>query len=442
MKRNWRFKLWAMMLADMAPLIIATLLIFAVGTGVGFLIFNSKSEVTVEARSKTPPKGLTPVAGPERNSLPDADSETPAMAGAENQQLPDGDAEQIAIDETNPVAVPPSEEKDPVYVQSVTPTVPIEKQPGEVAFEINPEEESIENTLKSARWLAEDGRFARALDYIASFQSADEELASRLAAEKRAILKLWVDSKTPPEIDDKELLVDLARDGFEQALALMKKAAVIESAEDTIWLEALAGSDDLSAMVELAHRLTATGQSTEALPWYRRAADLGSADAAYRFGECRLMGKGISPDLDEGIAYLNQSANAGDNRAMDLLGVCHVRGLGVEVDFKQAIKWFEKAIQAGNVAAYYNLGARLAQGQGAEKDPVRAAELFKAGAEKGNAICMLTFAKCLETGFGVTANMDEARTWYQLAAKAGNQEAQAWCDSQGILTATINDPRS
>lgn len=298
----------------------------------------------------------------------------------------------------------------------------------------SPEELARAEHLQTIESLTKAGDFAEAIESALDLEPPNENERQNQRITVGEILRLWNEAAEVPNSENQHLLTKLANDGFgEDVRPILKRGSDSAEAEDLSWDEALALTGDSAAMLRLGIAMETTKKNLAgALPWYRRAADLGEIEAAYRFGECRVLGKGTEPNPAEGVAYLRQAADGSDERAMDLLGVCYVRGLGVEMNPAEAVSWFRKAVDAGSVPALYNLGARFAQGQGVDTDPAEAAILFKRGADLGNAVCMATYAKCLESAFGVELDEAGARAWYIKAATAGNPTAVAWCEANEV----------
>lgn len=146
----------------------------------------------------------------------------------------------------------------------------------------------------------------------------------------------------------------------------------------------------------------------KAVELYKKAVDLGSADAAFRLGELYRDGTLVKADKQKAlswfrsaaalghkeagaivrIATLTERADAGDVDAMNQLGFKYFLGDDVAKDYSEALKWFRKAAEHGHPNALRNLGF------------------------------------CYERGFGVSKDTDEAIRLYGLAADGGNQKAK------------------
>lgn len=200
------------------------------------------------------------------------------------------------------------------------------------------------------------------------------------------------------------------------------------------------GHGNSAAMLEVGN-MFASGVGTDkneesALQWFQKAAAKGEAGALYAVGEFYFFGRGgLKPDPKMAIHYLTQAAGYNDPRAQNLLGDIYRKGIGLDhKNFAEAYRLFSQASAAGFLDAQGNLGVMIANGEVPEKpaDIKAATELFRKGAEAGNALCMFFYAKVLEKGLGLPApDKDSARTWYERAAKAGQQQAKAKCEEEG-----------
>lgn len=137
-----------------------------------------------------------------------------------------------------------------------------------------------------------------------------------------------------------------------------------------------AQAGDPEAQIHLGHGYeTGTdglGQDfTEALRWYRRAADQGNAEAQWRLGRLYSDGKGASQDLPEAAKWFRQAALRGHAQAQYKLGNLYRTGTGVPVDHGQAVRWYQEGANRGEVLAQNNLGLMLKNGYGADQDKVR-----------------------------------------------------------------------
>jgi Sel1 repeat len=110
-------------------------------------------------------------------------------------------------------------------------------------------------------------------------------------------------------------------------------------------LTASAERGDIAAQLKLGmHYYTGMGKHhppdyEEALKWFRRAADQGSAEAQDRIGLMYYSGKGVPQDYTEAARWFLLAANGGNEHAQLQLTDMYRRGVGVPHDVDESKKW-------------------------------------------------------------------------------------------------------
>lgn len=94
---------------------------------------------------------------------------------------------------------------------------------------------------------------------------------------------------------------------------------------------------------------------TQAVYWYRKAAERGYAAAQNDLGFCYYSGLGIVQDYTQAVYWYRKAVEQGNACAQNNLGVCYERGYGVDMDYKKAVYWYRKAAEQGNETAKNNL---------------------------------------------------------------------------------------
>lgn len=195
---------------------------------------------------------------------------------------------------------------------------------------------------------------------------------------------------------------------------------------------------------------------TEALKWYQKAANLGSALAEYNLGIMYEKGIGTNADFKLAAEFYKKSANQNFKLAQFNLGLFYEKGLGVPQNLQEAFSWYLKAAEQGDVDAQVNVAHFYEQGLGTTKDVQDAARWYRKAAEQGDADGQYNLARLnisltdnqeeftlysnaaeqghigaqtnlaylYEIGRGVAKNLDLASSWYQKAATQGNVVAQ------------------
>ena len=81
----------------------------------------------------------------------------------------------------------------------------------------------------------------------------------------------------------------------------------------------------------------------EALKWFHKAAEQGSASAQYNLGVMSAKGRGVRQDPVEAARWYRRAADLGNANAQYNLGVMCQTGEGVRQDDVDAYKWFTLA---------------------------------------------------------------------------------------------------
>lgn len=205
-------------------------------------------------------------------------------------------------------------------------------------------------------------------------------------------------------------------------------------------LKALAHSGDYLAQYEYySYVILTPGQSadkerTEAVNWFRRAAENGDARAQCFFGWICFCGKNEDQDYAKAVEWYRKAAEQGNVMAQNNLGYCYKNGKGVDQDYTLAADWYSKAAEQGNAAAQYNLGYMYEHGTGMKQDYAKAVVWYRKAAEQGNAMAQYNLGYCYKNGEGVEQDYALAAEWFSKAAEQGHTEAQ---QELSILTAKI-----
>ena len=142
---------------------------------------------------------------------------------------------------------------------------------------------------------------------------------------------------------------------------------------------------------QLARVYHAAGQFNDALLWYRRAAEAGSAMAQTNLGAIYANGSGGFARNDrEAVRLYRLAAAQGIPRAQNSLGYMYETGRG-----------------------------------GLIQDDVQAVRLYRLAAEQGLSVAQVNLARMYEGGFGGLAiDIDKALQLYERAAMQGNEVAR------------------
>jgi TPR repeat protein len=171
-------------------------------------------------------------------------------------------------------------------------------------------------------------------------------------------------------------------------------------------------------------------RKTEALRWFRKAAEHGHVEASYWTGLYFRYGlQVVTDDQDEAVAWFLKAAEKGHTGAMmklgryreaaelgDARGQYHLGNQIKEEDPAEAMSWYLKATDCidGSTSgkAAYQIAKMYEEGKGVSKnDETALSWLFKA-AEKGDPEAPWDIARRYANGLGVPKDTKAAAEWY------------------------------
>ena len=181
---------------------------------------------------------------------------------------------------------------------------------------------------------------------------------------------------------------------FHISATLLFASTLLAQEQTTAGLDAktrflkLAEQGDCSAQYSLAisyyqGRGGVAKDYSEAVKWYRKAAEQGLADAQRNLGLCYINGKGVPENQTEAVKWYRKAAEQGLANAQLNLGFCYHDGEGVRKDYEEAVKWFRKAAEKGLATAQWVLGICYAYGEGVAKDKTEAVKWYRKAADQG-----------------------------------------------------------
>ena len=160
---------------------------------------------------------------------------------------------------------------------------------------------------------------------------------------------------------------------------------------------------------------------SEAMVWYRQAADRGYSFAMRALGwGYERGGTGVSRDYALAMKWYRAAAEKGLASAEADIGRMYANGTGVEKDAKKALEWYAKAAEKGNAYACNSAGWMYEQGEGVTKDAKKAVEWYRKGADKGSLGSMGNLGRCYANGIGVERDAKQAIEWWNKAIEKGD----------------------
>ena len=224
-----------------------------------------------------------------------------------------------------------------------------------------------------------------------------------------------------PASDDLSLARhQLANGLYASALPLFRKAVAHGSTEAMVYI----GNYYSSVKPEYSGVLK---DDSQAVNWYRKAADGGNASGMGELGSMYQTGRGVEQDGWQAMRWYRKAAEGGDTTAMRNLGELYERGPDIEIDYRQSLSWYTKAAGASDALSMVNLGRLYASGRGVEQDSAQAAiwyskalAKFRDAAERGDTSAMRGLSRLYAEGLGVERDATQALIWDRRAAQAGD----------------------
>ncbi len=150
-------------------------------------------------------------------------------------------------------------------------------------------------------------------------------------------------------------------------------------------------------------------------------AEAGDIDAQLRVGAAYDFGKGAPRDGTEAMKWYRMAADRGNAEAQNSVG----SGLQAERRYEEALPWYEKASAQGHALATNNLAYLHDLGLGVKQDRRKGFELYSRAADLGWAEAMWNIANMYGAGQLGDKDMVIACAWAKRAQKfSGPQERQ------------------
>ena len=176
---------------------------------------------------------------------------------------------------------------------------------------------------------------------------------------------------------------------------------------------------------------------------YRKAQG-GNAKAQSALGDCYYYGYGVDEDETQAVYWYRKAAEQGDASGQNMLGFCYRRGTGIDQNDDKAYYWYRKSAEQDHPVGQNNLGFCYFSGVGVAQDYSQALYWYRKSADQNNAMAIFNLGYCYEYGYGVSKDMSQALYLYRKAADLGNSSAQdaltrlgADDDSSGDQTFTV-----
>jgi len=166
----------------------------------------------------------------------------------------------------------------------------------------------------------------------------------------------------------------------------------------------------------------------ESVAWFRRAADLDSAEAYDNLGFLYLEGRGVPANLAIASGYFRASAEKGWKQGQYNLGMDYFFGRGVERDYARAVFWWESASAGGHKRATFLLGHCLMNGYGIRKDEARAVACWESASKQGDPDAWWMLGEYYYSQAGGHVEEEAKRCWEKARASESHRQTATSAD--------------
>jgi TPR repeat protein len=205
----------------------------------------------------------------------------------------------------------------------------------------------------------------------------------------------------------------------------VKAAAPVDDRGQIAWLKQKVGEGDVSAAIKLGDTYQAQKRDpVEALKWYQKAAELGSAEALYDIGTFYDAGAGVRQDPAEAMRWYIKAADKGFGKAQVHLGWLYATAN--PKDYVEAMRWYTKAAEQGHyhytigvmqLYAQNEIGDMYLHGWGVPADAAKAFIWYLQAATRGSTEAQYNLSRLYAEGKGVPEDKVEAYFWLTLCAR-------------------------
>ena len=149
---------------------------------------------------------------------------------------------------------------------------------------------------------------------------------------------------------------------------------------------------------------------------------LWSARMYYRRGQRLYYGKGCDRDLPAAVEAFRKAAEMGYANAEDMLALCYHNGHGVQQDMRRAVEWRERAAIHGHAQAMFKMGLYRHSGMGGVVNASEACYWFRMAAQHGVGDPNFNSGLDESEGCGLEASL----AWIVNKAESGDTDAIYW----------------
>ena len=159
------------------------------------------------------------------------------------------------------------------------------------------------------------------------------------------------------------------------------------------------------------------------------------ADAQIVIGHLHYNGLGVPKDFTEAMKWYRKAAELGDAKAQYQVGVMFRHGQGVAKLPAEALMWGQKAAEQGYAKAQIEMASiTLERGGYTSQARAKAAKWYRMAAEQGDVEAQNSLGQLYYNGDGVPQDLVQAHLWFSLVMMQKDTDPRA----QGDDTAEIN----
>lgn len=193
-----------------------------------------------------------------------------------------------------------------------------------------------------------------------------------------------------------------------RAFVLFKKAADLGHAQAQVEVARMYLNGDF-----------VSGDDAEAFQWFRKAAKQKHPRAIYYLGQMYQTGRGVVRDTGEAFLAYREAARLGEALAQTALGRMYHDGGEISKDYAEALKFFRLAAEKGQATAQRYLGEMHLRGDGIERDEAEAHRWFVKAANQGDSAAQISLGTMYESGQFVAKSYAKAAALFRKAAAQG-----------------------
>jgi len=170
--------------------------------------------------------------------------------------------------------------------------------------------------------------------------------------------------------------------------------------------------------------LVACADRAKPLDEKRKKSESGDAAARYNLGLMYAEGEGVPKDYTEAVKWFRLAADQGDVDGQYNVGYAYANGYGVPKDEAEAVKWFRLVAEKGLSKGQLGLGIMYANGHGVPKDDAEAVKWFRLAAEQGLSEGQFGLGIMYANGHGVPKDLVQAHAWLNIAGASGHEDGK------------------